>query len=108
MDANARSSEMMMRKHPATVAGPIGLVMLLLLQATGLAQSARIAVGPVANPAAAIRMGHFAEPLVATAATTAEEDLALAEAVENYERRAKPDDVSSLTAFVSTTAQVAH
>jgi RHS repeat-associated protein len=57
-----------------------------------------------ASPATAlatIQSGHFAEPLVATAPTTTAEDLALANAVAAHERRTVPDDVGSLTAFLS-------
>jgi RHS repeat-associated protein len=50
---------------------------------------------------ATIHEAHFPEPLVRTAPTHPAEDLALSSAITAYERRANPDDFSSLTAFLS-------
>ncbi len=79
----------------------ITVATLLQLHGASFAQPARAAIGSaVAAPVSdAIRAAHFAEPLVATAPTPAIEDLALVRALVSYERRAKPDDVSSLTVF---------
>ena len=49
---------------------------------------------------ARLAAGHFAEPLVATGPTYPAEDEALARAVAVYEKRARPDDFSSLTGFL--------
>jgi len=51
--------------------------------------------------AATIESARLAEPLVATAHTSAAEDLALAQALTAYERRKGPDDLDSLAAFLS-------
>jgi RHS repeat-associated protein len=51
--------------------------------------------------ATAIRSAHFGEPIVATSPTDAAENLALSKALEIYKRRGQPDDVSSLTTFIS-------
>jgi RHS repeat-associated protein len=48
-----------------------------------------------------IKSARLAEPLVAAAATTAEEDIALAHALEAHGKRAKPDDLSNLVMFVT-------
>ncbi len=50
---------------------------------------------------AQIHAAHFAEPLVATAPTDGQEDLALAQAVASYEGRSDPDDFGSLLAFLA-------
>ncbi|RJT23905.1 peptidase C39 [Mesorhizobium waimense] len=50
---------------------------------------------------AAIRAAHFKEPLVATGPTTDVEDVALSKAIVAYGQRAQPDDVGSLTEFLS-------
>ncbi|KAA3445852.1 peptidase C39 [Mesorhizobium sp. SARCC-RB16n] len=50
--------------------------------------------------ASAIRAGHFAEPLIPTAATSAEEDQALLDALAIYNQRPIPGDVTSLTKFL--------
>lgn len=57
--------------------------------------------GAGADIAAQLAAAHLAEPLVATGPTTPAEDDALARAVAAYERRAHPDDFSSLTGFLS-------
>jgi RHS repeat-associated protein len=91
------------RKLPALVAASISILAFLLLQAASFAAPAPAAIGSgVASPLAdAIRSAHFSEPLVATAPTSAAEDLSLSLAVAAYEQRARPDDVSSLTTFLS-------
>jgi len=48
-----------------------------------------------------VQAAHFSEPLVATAPTTPEENFALARALGAYEHRKDPDDISSLTGFLS-------
>ncbi len=88
------------RKRPALNAGLLGIVTLLLLTAP-LAVTARAEISSDASVATVIRAAHFAEPLVATSPTTAAEDLSLSEAVTAYEQRSKPEDVSSLTTFLS-------
>lgn len=42
----------------------------------------------------------FEEPLVATIATTKEEDLALKQAITNYQKRALPENVSAFNEFI--------
>jgi RHS repeat-associated protein len=81
----------------------ISISLALLLQICAFMSSAPGAAVPDIPPTLAIdiRAAHFAEPLVATAPTSVAEDLALARAVAAYERRAEPDDVSSLTAFLA-------
>ena len=90
-----------MTRQRTWTAALVAIATLLLLHVASFAQSVRVAIGPVATPRAAIQLGHFAEPLVVTAPTTVEEDAALANAVRAYEQRIKPDDVGSLTQFVS-------
>lgn len=45
---------------------------------------------------------HLAEPLVATAPTSEAEDLALAQALDKYQHREKPDDYTKITDFLAT------
>lgn len=81
----------------------IGITSLLSLHGPCLAGPAELVDGTsnAASVAEIIRAAHVAEPLVATAPTTFAEDLALAQAVTAYERRATPDDVSSFTDYLS-------
>ena len=89
------------RKRSLFVAVWLGVAM-LLLQAAAFADPVRIAAAPdAASVATTIRTAHFAEPLVATAATAPDEDRALARALKAYEQRTKADDFSSLTGFLS-------
>ena len=95
--------ERKMKIRSVFLTASIHLAALFLLLAAGCAGAARAVAAPsVADPmAAAIRAAHFAEPLVATAPTTPAEDLGLSQALAAYDQRSKPDDVSSLTAFLS-------
>src|SRR5260370_35228096 len=79
-----------------------GIAMLLLSQTTTVADQQQVAATPdAASLARTVRMAHFAEPLVATTATAPEEDRALAQALDAYERRAAPDDFTSLIGVLS-------
>ncbi len=69
--------------------------------AAGQAGAAPAAGRAGADIAAQLAAAHLAEPLVATGPTTPAEDGALARAVAAYQRRADPDDFSSLTGFLS-------
>lgn len=86
----------------AVLLGPI----MALAQPPGVATQAQAAAPAGFAPlAAVIQDAHFAEPLVATARTTADEDAALARAVMAYEQRTRADDISSLKAFLSAYPQ---
>ena len=93
---------MKLLKRAAFIAAAIAMTALLLGHAAGLALAAEAAAAPAVaeSAAAAIRTAHFAEPLIATAPTTPAEDRALAQALAAYEKRAAPDDVGTLTAFL--------
>ena len=83
--------------HPAK----IGLLALV----TFVAAPAALALGatkPDAMPdmAAQLAAAHLPEPLIRTVPTTRSENRALLRALATYERRAKPDDFESLTAFL--------
>ena len=88
---------MAVRKPWVSFVASIGMTALLLI--AGIAHLAGAAGAP--RVAAPLQATHFPEPLVPTAPTTADEDLALGRALVNYERRTAPDDVSGLTAFLS-------
>ncbi len=89
-----------MKVQTTWIAVLLGAVAMMSLPGTSAAQSLiNVATGPSA-PAALLHLGHFAEPLVATARTTSEEDDALRRAVAAYEQRRRPDDLSSLTTYV--------
>ncbi|HYB56229.1 MAG TPA: hypothetical protein VEK12_08670, partial [Alphaproteobacteria bacterium] len=79
-----------------------GLLWLLLLCLAALSATAEAAPRAAAaeTVAASIRGAHLAEPLVATAPTTAAEDQALVEALAAYEQRSAPGDTGSLTGFL--------
>src|SRR5579883_857330 len=91
------------RRRPVLVAASIGMVALVLLGGLIFARPARAAAdsGDTDSITIAIRDAHFTEPLVVTKPTAAAEDVALARALAAYAQRAKPDDVGSLTAFLS-------
>lgn len=72
-----------------------------LLPSAGIADPGRATAELHTAATATIRAVRLAEPLVATAATTVEEDLALAQALVAHERRVAPDDVGSLTEFLA-------
>jgi hypothetical protein len=87
-------------KPGRSIAAAIG-VTLLLLHIAGASSRAMAAEGSVGLAATeSIASAHLAEPLVATSATTLEEDFKLSRAVSAYEQRTKPDDVSSLAAKI--------
>jgi RHS repeat-associated protein len=90
------------RKRLTLFAARIGAAILLLSSLFNFAASAQ-ADGSALAPAvtAEIKVAHFAEPIIATAPTTPEEDQALLQALLAYQQRAKPDDVSSLAAFLA-------
>lgn len=48
-----------------------------------------------------LRATRLAEPLVATRPTTSDEDRALLQALQAFRQRATPDDIGSLTRFLS-------
>jgi RHS repeat-associated protein len=54
----------------------------------------------VSSSATVIRQARLAEPLVATAPTSAAEDQALASALSAFANRARPDDFESLASFL--------
>jgi YD repeat-containing protein len=90
-----------MKIRKTLFAAPFCIAMLLLLETGSPGQSVRVATGSVPISAVEIiRAARFGEPLVATAGTKPEEDFALAQALSTYEQRVKPDDVSSLTAYL--------
>ncbi len=94
---------MKLPRRPALFAASIAMAALLLLYAACLPRAAEAASAPgTAEPvAAAIRAAHLAEPLMATGPTTPAEDQALLQALAAYGKRATPDDVGSLTAFLA-------
>ncbi|MGH7025089.1 MAG: hypothetical protein ACREEB_16085, partial [Caulobacteraceae bacterium] len=85
----------------ALVARVIAVIGLILIFVGALAPSANAASASQVSFHAILNGAHLAEPLVRTAPTTADEDAALAQALNTYERRARPDDTSSLTSFVT-------
>jgi RHS repeat-associated protein len=93
-----------MKAHarPSLIASLLVALSLCLSPGPVLAQSTGVVAVPGDVPAATtIRAAPLAEPLVATAPTSAEEDQALARAVVALERRTRPDDFSALTDFLS-------
>jgi RHS repeat-associated protein len=90
------------RIRSAFLAVWLGLALTALAHPPGLATQAHAAVPADSTPLAVlIRDAHFAEPLVAAAPTTPDEDAALARAVAAYEQRTKHGDASSLKEFLS-------
>lgn len=67
----------------------------------GVASNAAAAETARAN-SAVIDSGHFAEPLVKTSETKPAEDEALADAIQAYVHRARPDDLTALTGFLAS------
>lgn len=88
------------RKLSLSLAAAVGTFALLVLSSPGMAQPVGVALSST-EVAAAVRSAHLAEPLFATAPTGSEEDGALVKALADYQKRAKADDVSSLTAFLA-------
>jgi RHS repeat-associated protein len=58
-------------------------------------------LAPAIETATLLAQAHFAEPLIAMAATTPTEDRALALALADYEQRRGVDDQSALTGFLA-------
>src|SRR6185295_2583106 len=99
MSSSMIAATWFIRARTATI---VALLALLVLPSAVLAQAQRPAKDlPIAaDVMAAIRTARFAESLVPTAPTTAAEDRALIRAIEAYQWRGDPEDVSSLVAFI--------
>ena len=91
------------RRRRSLLAVSLGVSLLLWALAIGAAQPSRAAAAPEtsAEIASQLHGAHFSEPLITTKPTTHDEDIALLRAVSDYDQRTSPDDVSSLTGFLS-------
>jgi RHS repeat-associated protein len=77
-----------------------GLLALLSMERAAFADATRLAtIGEVVPAMTTIRLAVLAEPLVATAPTSVEEDLALAQALMAHDRRQNADGLGHLEDF---------
>jgi RHS repeat-associated protein len=80
----------------------VSLVTLLLSIRPSVAGAAsEYPPAPAIETAAFLAQGHFVEPLIAMAPTTADEDRALARALADYDQRREVGDWSALTGFLA-------
>lgn len=89
-----------MRQHVAIRVAAITLIAHLVISLFTLAHAAESDISS-STLRDAIRAAHFAEPLVSTKPTSAEEDRSLMQALSAYQQRTSASDFESLTSFVA-------